>query len=708
MNELLNTMSTTEKYVKLEEYFTIENNKQQQTERIQTNSRYRNFQQVNFTAGDEEQFFQHISQKNGSTPLGGISDENIWKEYFLANSLPEASKNIGPCAVKQNFKYYFHTVKKGIFIKIKDGILEVFLPFSKNNFDNKWGNTLQMSDDQLNDIYRNCQTRSGRPFKPGRINKNKLNWIGNNFLVRNEYPVIEGDSNVSCLKHMFQTLLEKREIPDIEFFLNRRDFPLMRSDGTHPYGYNIPTKLPDNILPIFSMCSNNSFNDMAIPTWDDWCRIAYQNYNTSFMTSYINRLDKEYPNFNDNNTWKTKKDMFVFRGASTGKGVTIETNPRLKLATMKDNRLDVGITSWNLRPRVKLNDTGFVLETINESITDNISLKPTLSTYIQSQYKYIIHVPGHSCAFRLSLELAMNVVILIVKSEYSLWFFKYLKPDIHYISIKEDLSDLVEKMDWCCENPEKCAKIALAAREFYLQYLTEESILDFLQKSIVDAKSIIGDYKYNIVSSKDIIHRMELKIVKNLIRKSIPIKSQDTDWEQIWNSKTTLVEYNSEQNLVRKSVVDEKYEEFIHEIFIGSKIIPTLPSSNQFSKLKNVDKKYSYWEYIHGISLSKYLISDIFSLDVFYDILKQVMGILHTSLEKNKFCHHDVFPWNIILQKNDDKFVYHTQRGTWYSKSMYKVVLLDFGKSNSVYNNICFDSSVKPFCTSTIQDTIIF
>ena len=105
-------MSTTEKYIKLQEYYSTTQSSSKSVERTQTNPRYRNYQQVNYTAGDEEQFFQHISQKNGSTAV--VKNlENIWKDTFLASKLP--SKNIGPLAVGQNFRYHFHTVKKGIF-----------------------------------------------------------------------------------------------------------------------------------------------------------------------------------------------------------------------------------------------------------------------------------------------------------------------------------------------------------------------------------------------------------------------------------------------------------------------------------------------------------------------------------------------------------------------------------------------------------------
>jgi hypothetical protein len=43
---------------------------------------------------------------------------------------------------------------------------------------------------------------------------------------------------------------------------------------------------------------------------------------------------------------------------------------------------------------------------------------------------------------RLSSELGMNSVILLVKSNYYTWFMPFLKEGVHYVSVNEDLSNL--------------------------------------------------------------------------------------------------------------------------------------------------------------------------------------------------------------------------------------------------------------------------
>ena len=62
--------------------------------------------------------------------------------------------------------------------------------------------------------------------------------------------------------------------------------------------------------------------------------------------------------------------------------------------------------------------------------------------------------------FRLTKELSMGCCILLVESEYKLWYHHLLIPYKHYVPIKKDLSDLIERIKWCKENDLKCKEIA--------------------------------------------------------------------------------------------------------------------------------------------------------------------------------------------------------------------------------------------------------
>ena len=308
------------------------------------------------------------------------------------------------------------------------------------------------------------------------------------------------------MSDMLKQLCSNRTLPDIEFFVNRRDFPVIKRDDTEAYDHLFGDNQPlishkyDQYSPILSMVTTKDYSDIPIPTGDDWSRIA------SKESKYFTHSCNAFPQIEDFKIeWNNKKPTAVFRGASTGCGVTIDTNIRLKLAYISANTppdkdgllLDAGISKWQLRPR-KLKTEKY-LQTINvpEMNKKGIKLASFLTPIQQSEYKYLVNVDGHVSAFRLSLEMSMGCCILLAESKYKLWFTDMIKPMIHYVPIKSDLSDLIDQIKWCRSHDSECKKIANNSRKFYLRYLQKDGVLDYLQKLIIDLKNQSGLYLYN-------------------------------------------------------------------------------------------------------------------------------------------------------------------------------------------------------------------
>jgi glycosyltransferase involved in cell wall biosynthesis len=55
------------------------------------------------------------------------------------------------------------------------------------------------------------------------------------------------------------------------------------------------------------------------------------------------------------------------------------------------------------------------------------------------------------------------------------YYYEYLKEWVHYIPVKRDLSDVVEKVQWCVDNYDKAQEIADNAYKFSQKYLTREA-----------------------------------------------------------------------------------------------------------------------------------------------------------------------------------------------------------------------------------------
>ena len=195
---------------------------------------------------------------------------------------------------------------------------------------------------------------------------------------------------------MWTELCRHRAVPDIDLFINKRDFPLLRFDQQEAYddiaipppGPSTSTSTttttthreqldstapvmhgPDppndtnlaHFIPILSMTSTPEHADIPIPTWEDWSRIA-----SIDDGKFFSKPIRDY-NYKFQHDWSKKQPTAIFRGASTGIGTTADTNMRLKIAKISHQLnnlefLDAGITKWNLRPRLHAEKSKIVNE----------------------------------------------------------------------------------------------------------------------------------------------------------------------------------------------------------------------------------------------------------------------------------------------------------------------------------------------------------
>ena len=703
-----------------------------------TNPRYKNFRQVHFTAGDEEQFQKYICNKNGNEIPVEITNDNLFYEQKLFVEWNKY-KNIDNLTRFNTFKYIFEKFKKGIYVKIMNNELQVFLPFSNVNFINEWSNQIKI-DPKYSDItefFKYITELEGYNFNKNHINIFTNSWYGNNCLLRYEYPPNEGDTNISTIKNMIDELCKNRKLPDIEFFINRRDFPILSKDGYEPY-YHLWNSMThplvshsyDKYLPILSMSSNENFSDILIPTYEDWIRVQNKD------NKWFPRARQIYTEDLSTIAWKNKKPTAIFRGSSTGEGVSIETNQRLKLAYLSyitkpddDNipYLDAGITKWNLRPK-KLMGHKYLQFTDIKSLPFGLVNK--LTPYEQSEYKYIIHVDGHVSAFRLSYQLSLNSVILLVNSKWKVWFSDMLQPYVHYVPVKEDLSDLVDQIKWCRNNDKKCSEIVYNSKCFYNIYLQKSGMFDYLQKLLVEVKNSMGIYFNNISTTLDnqityqhdfLLSKKDINMTKKVediciiphSKRTYPLLSA---LQQTLNIHSSLkdkliseniifsnrlgtikkIEYIGFNFIVKSSNNTEKLKEHIHESFVGinaiNNIIKDVPNfAYIFDAFENVeDKSFNIVsEYISNKTFQAYIMSENFKFTEFLNIMIQICLALEVAQENCCFVHNDLTPWNICLKYlNEPKYIdYKIKNKVISIKTSIIPIIIDYGKSHVIYNN---------------------
>ena len=415
----------------------------------------------------------------------------------------------------------FEKFKKGIFVIIRNNKLVVYLPFSNVSYKNNWYDKIYFNEEEKNLLKKkgytkikhilnkniiDFQNKYPEQFKKYKINLNRNEWYANNCVFRNQFPQYEGELNTNIIKNMLDTLLKERTIPDVEFFINDRDFPILKKDFTEPYEHlfdsdqvNIEQKYQfKKMAPIFSKSITNDYADILMPSNDEWEMISNKFYVSGCSNAYKKESIDKW-NYN----WNTKKPICIFRGGATGCGNYLDNNMRLKASDISLDHpdiLDIGIVDWKQRPKKYKNQPINIIDTTKF----RFKLSNKINNIEKSNYKYILYIDGYVSAFRLSSELSMNSCILIVKSPFKMWFSHLLKEYIHYIPIKSDLSDLVSQVKWCINNDKECEKIAHNAREFYINYLSKEPLLDYLQSKM-----------YMIYHNKNFNNLLNIKIPKN-------------------------------------------------------------------------------------------------------------------------------------------------------------------------------------------------
>lgn len=646
---------------------------------INTNKRYRFFCQTHFTAGDLDQFEEYRDKTNGEEkPVKSLSLEkfNFWHKY----------SNLDINSVDNTFKYIFNKFKKGIFIKVKNRKLSVFLPFSKKNFVNEWSHLIHIEKESLYEFIEKLQKKENRKYNSKSVNKFIDTWFSNNCLLRWEFPINEGDTNIQCTSDLFNTLVREREIPDIEFFVNRRDFPLLKKDGTEAYDhiFGDDSKLLshnyDKYSPILSMVGRNNYADIPMPTSEDWARVCRKENKYFPKTEKRDYTDYQIP-------WEKKKNIAVFRGSSTGAGVTMETNMRLKLAylgALEENEkyIDVGITDWTLRPR-KIKGEKYLKSIDIENMPFNLVQK--LSQKEQQEYKYIINIDGHVAAYRLSMELSAGFCVLLSPSIYKLWYIHLLEPYVHYVPIKADLSDLIEKLKWCRNNDEKCRQIANNAREFSLKYLSKDGILDYLQKLLINLKNHIGTYVYPENAREK--ERKEMSLLIEKFKTNFKLESKEiifeNDHTKIYKSNNLCIKV-SERDLVREAYIAL---EGTNKLQID---IPNFCYCHSYNDCLVTD-------YISETNLYQYIHSDQFDFLTFIHIFYQVALAIFTAQKKLNFIHWDLAPWNIMLKYEEKDIEYIIDEKTVYNVHTKIIpVIIDMGRSEIYKENY---SSIQDILT---------
>ncbi|MTK53511.1 MAG: lipopolysaccharide biosynthesis protein [Paludibacter sp.] len=98
-------------------------------------------------------------------------------------------------------------------------------------------------------------------------------------------------------------------------------------------------------------------------------------------------------------------------------------------------------------------------------------------------YKFILCLEGNDVASNLKWVMSSNSLAIMPKPKYETWFMEgTLIPDYHYVLIKDDYSDLEERMKYYIEHQDEALRIIENAHQYIRQFQNkrQEDVISLL------------------------------------------------------------------------------------------------------------------------------------------------------------------------------------------------------------------------------------
>jgi len=165
--------------------------------------------------------------------------------------------------------------------------------------------------------------------------------------------------------------------------------------------------------------------------------------------------------FRDPIPFEQKENRAIFRGAIHSKPV------RMNLI---ENYFDC--------PQLDILDTS-----TNSIYPPNMRQKGEMSVYNHLKFKYILSLEGNDVASNLKWVMNSNSLAVSPPLVYETWFMEgRLVPGEHFVGIKPDCSDLIEKLDYYDEHPAEARAIVENAHEYCRQFFNkaQESLISLM------------------------------------------------------------------------------------------------------------------------------------------------------------------------------------------------------------------------------------
>lgn len=273
-----------------------------------------------------------------------------------------------------------------------------------------------------------------------------------------------------CIKRLLQRIVEKYPLPDIDFLYHNEDrFNASFFEKYKDIKYGAPILVP---------ARHHTF-DRAVLFCDYFYDIDDGKSGWNHMIEVIESNQDRWP-------WENKEEKLFWRGGPSDGRYKVEnwkTKPRGALVyktSLYPDLIDALFSEYPKRP-------GTAPEEFQRAIGP-INYAPI---HEQLKYKYQVIVDGVTTAFTGSYwKLLSGCLCFMQESDDIMFFHGPLVAWKHYIPVKRDFSDLVEKIQWAKEHDLEAKAIAQNSRAFAKSHLMSEHILLYSYKTLLKYASL--------------------------------------------------------------------------------------------------------------------------------------------------------------------------------------------------------------------------
>jgi len=176
--------------------------------------------------------------------------------------------------------------------------------------------------------------------------------------------------------------------------------------------------------------------------------------------------------------WHQRRDTLLWRGAISGEGQIVTAGMDVDDPTLKQRvRLCLALRGLpDVDVRLVLPARDHASHHQREALEAHGILGEFVapSRWIEVKFALDIDGPTNSWAnFYTRLLLGCCVLKIASPSGFRQWYYDELVPWTHYVPVAADLSDLIEKIEWCRANDLVCREIARAGQDFALHRTPE-------------------------------------------------------------------------------------------------------------------------------------------------------------------------------------------------------------------------------------------